>query len=400
MKGLKDWKKQLQISRKVVSFLLIYSSVYASDSILSQDRIESLDLSQKKINIDSAKQKIDWVNPINFSYKKNISVPTQDTTNFIIPNTKISTISINQPIFKSGGIYNAIKYSTASQKYQTLDTNIQRKSLIKDTTTILFQLNQIDLNIKKQSLKIENAKIDVKIKQEQVLNNILDMTFLNNAIIALNQNKISLEDLKLSKIDLENKFDNLSSKTYTNFSLPVLSIIKSNDFISNNIYIKKAKLNEKSQDYYKKIILSNYLPTLSLTHDYSNYHDRNVDTSTTGIKLSIPLDIKSYYDTQSSKISYLKAKKQTDIIKNEEINYIKSVQNKIKTIENKIQIQESTINYYSDLITTTIDLKNNGLKTSDDVNILQNSSKIEKLSLQIFEIDKQIQLLEAYARTN
>ncbi len=390
----------MQISRKVVSFLLIYSSVYASDSILSQDRIESLDLSQKKINIDSAKQKIDWVNPINFSYKKNISVPTQDTTNFIIPNTKISTISINQPIFKSGGIYNAIKYSTASQKYQTLDTNIQRKSLIKDTTTILFQLNQIDLNIKKQSLKIENAKIDVKIKQEQVLNNILDMTFLNNAIIALNQNKISLEDLKLSKIDLENKFDNLSSKTYTNFSLPVLSIIKSNDFISNNIYIKKAKLNEKSQDYYKKIILSNYLPTLSLTHDYSNYHDRNVDTSTTGIKLSIPLDIKSYYDTQSSKISYLKAKKQTDIIKNEEINYIKSVQNKIKTIENKIQIQESTINYYSDLITTTIDLKNNGLKTSDDVNILQNSSKIEKLSLQIFEIDKQIQLLEAYARTN
>lgn len=392
MKGLKDWKKQLQISKIVLSFLFIYIGIYANDSILSKDRIESLDLSQEKIDSDSGKQKIDWINPINISYIKNISAPTQDT--------RISTISINQPIFKSGGIYNAIKYSNISNKYQTLETDIQRKLLIKDATTLLFKLNQIDLKIKKQSLQIKNAKIDVKIKQEQILHNILDMTFLNNAIIILNQNNISLEDLKLSKIDLENKFNNLSSKTYQNFSLPVLSIIKSNDFISNNIYIKKAKLNEKSQDYYKKIILSNYLPTLSLTHDYINYHDRNLDTSTTGIKFTIPLDIKSYYDTQSSKISYLKAKKQTDIIKNEETNYIKSVQNKINTIENKIQIQESTINYYNDLIITTIDLKNNGLKTSDDVNILQNSSNIEKLSLQIFEIDKQIQLLEAYARTN
>lgn len=382
----------MQISKIVLSFLFIYIGIYANDSILSKDRIESLDLSQEKIDSDSGKQKIDWINPINISYIKNISAPTQDT--------RISTISINQPIFKSGGIYNAIKYSNISNKYQTLETDIQRKLLIKDATTLLFKLNQIDLKIKKQSLQIKNAKIDVKIKQEQILHNILDMTFLNNAIIILNQNNISLEDLKLSKIDLENKFNNLSSKTYQNFSLPVLSIIKSNDFISNNIYIKKAKLNEKSQDYYKKIILSNYLPTLSLTHDYINYHDRNLDTSTTGIKFTIPLDIKSYYDTQSSKISYLKAKKQTDIIKNEETNYIKSVQNKINTIENKIQIQESTINYYNDLIITTIDLKNNGLKTSDDVNILQNSSNIEKLSLQIFEIDKQIQLLEAYARTN
>lgn len=382
----------MQISKIVLSFLFIYIGIYANDSILSKDRIESLDLSQEKIDLDSGKQKIDWIKPINISYIKNISAPTQDT--------RISTISINQPIFKSGGIYNAIKYSNISNKYQTLETDIQRKLLIKDATTLLFKLNQIDLKIKKQSLQIKNAKIDVKIKQEQILHNILDMTFLNNAIIILNQNNISLEDLKLSKIDLENKFNNLSSKTYQNFSLPVLSIIKSNDFISNNIYIKKAKLNEKSQDYYKKIILSNYLPTLSLTHDYINYHDRNLDTSTTGIKFTIPLDIKSYYDTQSSKISYLKAKKQTDIIKNEETNYIKSVQNKINTIENKIQIQESTINYYNDLIITTIDLKNNGLKTSDDVNILQNSSNIEKLSLQIFEIDKQIQLLEAYARTN
>ncbi len=390
----------MKIFKLLISICILSSIILANDTIVSEDRLNYLDLSQQKTNLDSAKQKIDWINPINLSYKKNISVPQQDTTNFIIPNTRISTISISQPIFKSGGIYNAIKYSTTSQQYQTLDINIQRQSLIKDATTILFQLNQMDLKIKQQSIKIINAQIDVDIKHEQVLHNILDMTFLNNAIITLNQNKLTLEDLKLSKIDLVNKFNNLSSKPYTNFNLPVLSIMKTNDFMTNNIYIKKAKLNEKSQNYFKKITLAKYLPTLSFTHDYVNYHDRGVDTSTSGLKLTVPLDIKSYYDTQSSKISYLRAKKQTNIVQQEEKNYIKSVQNKINTIDNKINIQHSTIKYYKDLIQTTNDLYENGLKTSNDVLILKNSHDIENINLNIFELDKQIQLLEAYARTN
>jgi len=46
------------------------------------------------------------------------------------------------------------------------------------------------------------------------------------------------------------------------------------------------------------------------------------------------------------------------------------------------------------------ELSENGLKTLDDVIILQNSKAIALLELNIFKIDKQIQLLEIYARTN
>ena len=176
---------QLRVSKYILALLFVNSSIY-SDEILSQKQLKNLQLSQDKANIDSSKLKIDWLNPINFSYKENISIPKKDINNFIIPNTKISTISINQPIFKSGGIYNAIKYANSNQKYQTLDIKSKKKALIKDATLLLFQLKQLDLKIKKQLLKIKNSKIDVDIKNKQVLNNLLDMSFLNNAFLFLN----------------------------------------------------------------------------------------------------------------------------------------------------------------------------------------------------------------------
>ncbi|MBT3881811.1 MAG: TolC family protein [Campylobacteraceae bacterium] len=400
MKDLLDWKKQLQVFKYLFFISFFISTLLSNENVLSQKRSNSLNLSQQKIDLDSAKQTIDWINPINFSYKKNILVPTRDTSNFIIPNTKVSTISINQPIFKSGGIYNAIKYSQASKQYQTLDIDSQRKVLIKDVTLLLFQLHQIDLNIKKQFYKIKNATIDVSQKKEQVLNNILDLSFLNNSIITLNNNKLSLEDLNLNKQDLLNKFNNLSSKQYSNFELPTFNIIKKEDFIQKNIYIKKSKINEKSLNYLKNVTLSQYLPTISLTHDYVNYHDRDIDTSTTGIKISIPLDVKSYYDTQSSKVSYLKSKLDTSIIEEEENNYINTKLAKVNIINKKINIQKSNILYYTNLIKEMSELSENGLKTLDDVIILQNSKAIALLELNIFKIDKQIQLLEIYARTN
>jgi len=390
---------QLRVSKYILALLFVNSSIY-SDEILSQKQLKNLQLSQDKANIDSSKLKIDWLNPINFSYKENISIPKKDINNFIIPNTKISTISINQPIFKSGGIYNAIKYANSNQKYQTLDIKSKKKALIKDATLLLFQLKQLDLKIKKQLLKIKNSKIDVDIKNKQVLNNLLDMAFLNNAIITLNKDKIALEDLYLTKYNLINKFNNLSSLSYNDIQLPKLTLINQNEFIQQNIYIKKAKENETSLRYVKNMTISKYLPTVSITHDYLQYHDRDIVTNTTGVQVRLALDARSYYDTQSAKISYLKSKNETSLIILKEQNLLKSLTQSIKSIDNKLKIQHSTLEYFSKLINQTTELYDNGLKTKDDLIILQNSKNIEMLNLEIFNFDKQIKLWEIYARTN
>jgi hypothetical protein len=44
------------------------------------------------------------------------------------------------------------------------------------------------------------------------------------------------------------------------------------------------------------------------------------------------------------------------------------------------------------------ELYNTGLKTSDDVAVLENSKKSETLKIQILEYEKQIELLEIYGK--
>jgi hypothetical protein len=404
MKVLLDWIERLLISKTIknIFFIILFfnSIIFANENILSEQRLEDLNLSKKKVDLDSAKQKIEWINPINFTYKRNIDTPNQNLNQGMFNPKEISTISINQPIFRSGGIYNAIKYSNVSRKYQTLDIDIQRKNLIKDATLLLFELNKIDLNIKRQLLQIKNSKIDVTQKKEQVFNNLLDISFLNNAIISLNKNKLLMEDLNLNKIDILNKFNNISSKPYSNFDMPKFTILNKDDLLKRNLYIKKSKINEKSLNYLKKITLSKYLPSISIVHDYQKYHDIGMDMSTTGIKFTIPLDVTSYYDTQSAKISYLKSKLATNIIKAQEDNYISSQLKRTKIIDRKIKIQEENIYSYSQLIKEMIELRDSGLKTSNDVQVLKNSKEIALLQLDIFNINKQIKLLEIYARTN
>ncbi len=397
MKDLQDWKKQLKTFKLLLISTLLVSPLLANSTILSTDRLKSFDYQQEKINTDSAKQKIDWINPITYTYKK--SDGNSDTYDY-----SASVISVSQAIFKSGGIYNAIKYSHSSKNYQTLELQAQKKALIKDATKLLFQLHQIDLNIAKQKLQIKNSQIEVSNKQEEVLNGMLDVISLNNAIITFNKNKITLEDLKLQKQTLEKSFNLLASQNYTDFTLPQFNMIGKETFLKQNINIQKSLQNENSLNYLKKVTISKYLPTVNLTYSYTDYHERDSGYSDDtveygGINISIPLDIKSGYDIQSSKIAYLKSKLDTNIQKNEELNFIESLYSKIKTIDNKIKVQNDNINYYSKLIFQMKELQSGGLKTSDDVTLLENSKQVETLNLNIYKIDKQLELLEAYART-
>jgi hypothetical protein len=384
MKVLEDWTKQLKISKYILlAMCSLQLTAIANDDILSNDQLKSIDFSFEKIQYDSAKQKIDWINPVYLSH-----------------DSDITAISINQPIFKSGGIYNAIKYANISKKYQSLDISIQKKMLIKDATSLLYELNKIDLSIKKQMLLIQNSKIDIKQKKEQVNNHILDLSFLNDAIIKWNQNRLQLINLNIQKDDLLNQFNSLTNKNYKNIQLPILKLLNKDMLIQNNLYIKKSILNEKSSKYLKNITLSKYLPSVSLVHDHIKYDSTNQETTSTQLKLTIPLDVKSYYDTQSAKISYLKSKLDTKIVMEQEQNYIKYQLSKISSIDQKINIQQDTIKYYINLIDQMVEERNNGLKVDDDVTIIKNSKKIAQYDLEIFKLDKQIKLLEIYARTN
>ena len=368
------------------------------ESILSKDRLDLFDLSKKQIEEDSAKLKKDWINPINYTYSKTFS---DYSTSY---ETEKSYISIDQPIFKTGGIYKAIKYANALKLYSHLDINLQKKALIKDTTTILFNIHKLEQQIKKLELLISNGQIDIQRKKEQVLNGFADTSLLDNAILDTNTNKNSLADLIYQKEELINQFNTYASGDYKSFDLPTFKLIDKDSFINNNLNIKKTKADINSKNDYSWMIITKYLPTISATFDYTKYHSTNNSSisydsaQNYGIKVTMPLDTRTFNDIESSRIDYLKAKLDLRNTINEQENFFKSKLAKIKMIDSKVAIAKEDYELYNSLLDVIIEEKNAEIKTQSDVETLLNSKKIRELDLKIYNFDKQIELLEIYSK--
>lgn len=98
---------RLKIFSSVVVVGLCSSLSFGNEiEILSKDRADIFDLNKQKAIEDSAKLSKDWINPITYTYS---SMEYRDSQN----QDRTSVVAINQPIFKSGGIYRAIKYASS-----------------------------------------------------------------------------------------------------------------------------------------------------------------------------------------------------------------------------------------------------------------------------------------------
>ncbi len=291
----------------LVSLLSLPLFLEAEDkSILSEDRLNLFKYSEEQNKESSDKLKKDWINPITLTYAKNYG-ETYDSTK--------SMININQPIFKSGGIYKAIKYADASFEYNNIDIEIQKKELIKSATTLLFNLHIIDLNIQKNELLLKNANIDIIRKKEQVLNGFLDTSYLDNAILDANKVKNALVELQYQKEEINNNFSNIASGEYKSFDLPILNLADEKTFLDKNIQLSKTKADIDQKNYFKDITIAKYLPTLNANMDYTKYHDTDNNPSITetsvqnyGLSVTMPLDVRTFNDIETQKIEYLKAK--------------------------------------------------------------------------------------------
>ncbi|OPX26950.1 MAG: hypothetical protein B1H07_03145 [Campylobacteraceae bacterium 4484_166] len=367
-------------------FLLLVS--YADDKILQKDRLDDFDLSLQKIEKESFKESLLWINPIGLSYIKN--------ENENIENEQFM-VSIDQPIFKSGGIYHAVRYATVNEKYQKLNNKLQKRVMIKDAYKTIFELKKLDINIIKTKLEIQNKNINVKQKKEELLSGFTNISTLNSAIMELNRYKTANIDLQMQKEILLNSFKNLSDKNYKTFALPKLSLKLKKIKINNDLYIKRAIQSKELLRYRKNLIISNYLPTLSLTYNYIDDMQNDQQTNTRGFKVSMPLNVTVFQDIQSAKISYLRAKTKLKLDKNKQKRYYKRVFRKLRFLDKKIEIEKENIAFYEKLLQDIKEQKAAGFKSSDDIKVIANSKMIESLNLKLYKIDKNIELLELYS---
>jgi len=386
---------------KLLLCSLIFTNLFASDilsdnSILSEPRKKTFDLSKEQIKEDSSKLKKDWINPITYKYTKNLGEDYK---------TSKSVISIDQPIFQSGGIYQAIKYAKSTYNYASLEIQQEQKELIKKAVNILFNIEKTKLNIKKAKYTLENAKIDVERKKEQVLNGFLDASFLDDALLTLNSTKNSLVDLKYSKQELINNFNAISSKEYTTFKLPTFKLFSKEEYLENNIEIKKAKADITKKGNFAYMTKAKYLPSVNAYYTYSKYHDTDDNTSldkennqTFGLTISVPFDTRTFNDIESKKIDYLKSKLDLQNTLTDEKIFFKTSIDKINMINERLQITRDDLEVYDSILKIINEEKEAQLKTQSDLETLQNSQKIKSIDLKTYEIDRQLTLLDMYVK--
>ena len=400
MKGLNVLKKLFLLCSIVAS-----SFVYADelDEILSDNKELLFDYQFQSNELESDILSKSWMNPVRLQYSRDYSTQIQDITR----ETGSYSVIIDQPIFKSGGIYYGIKYSEALRNANRAELQLQRRTMIGDAISILFTLKKTKLEQEKMKYQIKNDRIDIRQKRESYDAGVLDSSFLDQAILKKSQDETTLLQTELTLMELKQKFSLLSDKDPNNLCLPNLKLMSKEKYSEANLELKRDRLRAEQSDYNQKVTWAKYLPTISLQGQYTDadlnpFFASNPDIKekyyTYGFTVSMPLDINSFSDIEASKVEKLRAATEVLDRKNtvdEEYNWI---ENSLNVLNKKIDLAKKDEKVYKNLHRLTKDLAAAGEKTSLDADIMYNSQQIRKLDQKIYEIDKQIQLLKLYVR--
>ncbi len=384
-------------------FSFFLSPLLAQNELLSSLKNREIDLEKEKLKEESSKLSTDWVERVFISYsdlRNRDSSPAQES--------RIFKISLSQPIFKSGGIYYGIKYASATKEVGLKLIEKKERELIKTLLSTTLNFKKIDLEIKKAKLLLENAKIDVERKEEHFLAGLIDGNILDNAIVDKNSAEMAILELEKSKENLLEVFSNLSDKKIEEIEPPKFELVEMDRFINKNIELAVAKDEIEQKRYKRAGIITTFLPTISLNAEYINQRVENPfrgsqagknEYSTVGLVFSMPLfDINIKNRIEISNIEYLQASLALNQKKEEERNLYKKSLNKLEIIKKKKEISEENIKKYSSLLKSTKDRVEAGESTIYDLSVMRNSKEQKELELEIFDIDRDLILLDIYAK--
>ncbi len=397
--------KDLNVLKKYLIIVSLLASFVVADElkdILSTNKEKLFDYDLKSNKLNSDKLSKSWINPIHVQYSKNYT--TQFKNNSKANGT--FSIAIDQPIFKSGGIYYAIKYSSALRKANKSDILLQKRKMIGDAVSILFNLKKIKLQQKKMRLVIKNDDINIQQIRNSYNAGLLDSTFLDQAILKKNLDEASILELKSNFIELKQNFSLLSDKNPNRVKLPRLKLIGKKRYTKDNIDLKTKKLRLKVSKYNTKITRAKYLPTISINGQYIDKSSNTILSNPIakdhyynyGVTISMPISINTLTDIESSKVENLKAQTMVLDQKNKlEEEYLWIV-NSLNILDKKIALARKNEKLYRNLYRVTKNLVKAGEKTSSDANMMYNSLKIHELEEDIYKIDKQLNILKLYVR--
>ena len=381
-------------------FLSIELFSYELGNFLSPNYSELFGLQLQKSKTQEKLNSLSWISPIIFSFQRNWSNQIEGGWH---PYNSYS-IGIEQPIFKSGGIFFGIKYAKSSYylaKYKIIQ---QKVNLNTQAAQLLFQIEQTKLNLQKLKLQIKNSNIEIKKTKELFDAGLYGSEVLENALVRGDEANIAYLNLEAELETLKAAFKKISNRDLNNISLPKLRLLSLQEYMNNNLDIKIALAKRLSSKYYKSVVRSKYLPTISVGARYtkiSNAKPQTKDAFTNyNLKISMPISINMKNDLEIAKLDNLISQIDLkNIRKAQKIEY-QTVLKRLKIINNKIKLSKKEANAYKRLLKSTKELYRAGQKSIDDVNMIKNSLKIKLLDIKIFKIQKDLELLKLYSKVD
>ena len=389
------------VLKNSIACLLLCSLVAsASDAPLSKLKKEQLEIDKALDSLNATNLKYDWINPIVASYSYSVS------DQFSVENkSRYFRISLDQPIFKSGGIYFAIKYSDATKTFTNLSTYLKEQNLIKSLYTSVLNLQKVDLQLAKLRLQVDNAKLDIVRKKEQFESGLLDSSFLDSAILQKTSKEQLMLDVEQQRFALLQTFKNISDVDYKSITLPAFSLVDEAEFVTKNLELQSVKAQQSQARYLKNMTISNYLPTLSLFGEYAHKKDsfrifeQNNESKNYGLRLSMPIfDVNRGRNIELRKLEYLKSKIVLKDKQKEISNSFKTFQNSIEILQKREALAKKDESLYAGLVRVAQDGLLAGEKTQSDVETLVNSQSMATLDAKIFAIQVQEKFIELYAK--
>jgi outer membrane protein TolC len=394
------------MNRKLLSIALIITSVYSDElaQILSPQKRDIFKYQEQTNELESSKLSKSWVNPIRLQYHKSYSRQFSGQT---IDNSSYRVI-VDQPIFKSGGIYHSIKYSDAIKSANATEIRLQKRAMIGSAISILFNIKKLKFRQEKLRLTIINDEIDIKFKSDSYEAGILDSSFLDQSIIKRNSDETELLASQIEMEKLLNNFALLSDRDPNSFTTPTLHLIDRERYYKENLELQRDKLIAREKEHISNMITSQYLPTVSIQGEYVDgdlnplFPNPNLkeEYTTYGVTVSMPININTFDDIESGKVAYMEAStKVIDREKSVKLEY-EMIINTLRILDKKIELDRKDEKLYKRLYSVTKNLAKVGEKTKYDTELIHNSLEIKRLDQKIHNIDKQLQLLALYIKVN
>jgi len=380
--------------------LLACSVLSASEitNLLNSNYNKLFDLELQKSYAEKDFDTKSWISPIMLTWQR-------DWNNQITGEYKKSdsfSVSIDQPIFKSGGIYYGIKFAKAKYNLNRVNTQKEKRALIVRAVEFLFKIKQSKINLSKLKLQLKNSKIDVLNTQELYSAGMLDGVALDTALAKEQQSEISLLNLEQTIQELKGAFAKISSKNPNRLKLPKLRLINEKEFLDKNLDIKVANASVNVKKYANKLTATKYMPTVSVGARYTKLSPKPIGTrdhfSNYSLRVSMPISVNVMNDLEQAKLDALIAKVNAKNTAHSAKEDYKIIKRKIAIINKQIRLSIKEAAIYKKLLNTTTKLYKAGQKSKNDVALLANSYKIKKLDAQIYRINKELELLKLYAK--